>query len=77
MDRQEVEKKLKRVEWIRTVINHHLNDVEDILRSVLKSDTTPKKKDIDQEIDDIVRLLQKAPKPTEDDELFKHDLGMM
>ena len=32
----EIEKKLKRVQWIRTVINHHLDDVEDILLSVLK-----------------------------------------
>lgn len=27
----EIEKKLKRVQWIRTVINHHLDDVEKIL----------------------------------------------
>lgn len=31
----EIEKKLKRVQWIRTVINHHLNDVEKILKDAM------------------------------------------
>ena len=40
----EIEKKLKRVQWIRTVINHHLNDVEDTI--------TPLPKPMSCEIDD-------------------------
>lgn len=31
----EIEKKLKRVQWIRTVINHHLDDVEKILNDAM------------------------------------------
>lgn len=31
----EIEKKLKRVQWIRTVINHHLDDVEKILKDAM------------------------------------------
>ena len=46
----EIEKKLKRVQWIRTVINHHLDDVEKILNDAKsicsqqpqKGDGTPK-----------------------------------
>lgn len=40
----EIEKKLKRVQWIRTVINHHLDDVEEILKDAMSicSQTTPK-----------------------------------
>ena len=40
----EIEKKLKRVQWIRTVINHHLDDVEKILNDAkyICSQLTPK-----------------------------------
>ena len=31
----EIAKKLKRVQWIRTVINHHLDDVEKILNDAM------------------------------------------
>ena len=31
----EISKKLKRVQWIRTVINHHLDDVEKILNDAM------------------------------------------
>ena len=31
----EIAKKLKRVQWIRTVINHHLDDVEKILNEAM------------------------------------------
>ena len=31
----EISKKLKRVQWIRTVINHHLHDVEKILNDAM------------------------------------------
>lgn len=31
----EIDKKLKRVQWIRTVINHHLDDVEKILNDAM------------------------------------------
>ena len=39
-----IEKKLKRVQWIRTVINHHLDDVEEILKDAMSicSQPTPK-----------------------------------
>lgn len=44
MDRQEIEKKLHRVEWIRNVINNHLDDVKKILESVLDDLQDPTKK---------------------------------
>lgn len=63
----EIEKKLKRVQWIRTVINHHLDDVEDILLWALKEPnvkdtTTPLSKPMRCEVDDR--------------DLFGEDLGM-
>ena len=33
--KDEIAKKLKRVQWIRTVINHHLDDVEKILNDAM------------------------------------------
>lgn len=52
MDKREIEKKLKRVKWIRNVINHHLDDVEEILNSVLDEQPKTPKVDI---IDDLVK----------------------
>lgn len=41
----EIEKKLKRVQWIRTVINHHLDDVEEILNDAMSICSKPTPKD--------------------------------
>ena len=63
----EIEKKLKRVQWIRTVINHHLDDVEDILLLALKE---PKGKDT------TTPFPKPIPCEVDDSDLFGEDLGM-
>lgn len=55
----EIEKKLNRVKWIRNVINNHLDDVEEILKSVL--DEQPKTPKVDT-IDDLVKAWVGKPK---------------
>lgn len=59
MKNTEIEKKLKRIKWIRNVINNHLDDVEEILNSVL--DEQPKTPKLDT-IDDLVKAFVRKPK---------------
>ena len=67
----EIEKKLKRVQWIRTVINHHLDDVEKILNDAKsicsqqpqKGDGTPKYVEWDTYRDVLCNILTEKEYP--------------
>lgn len=67
----EIEKKLKRVQWIRTVINHHLDDVEKILNDAKsicsqqpqKGDGTPKYVEWDTYRDVLCNILTEKDYP--------------
>ena len=67
----EIEKKLKRVQWIRTVINHHLDDVEKILNDAKsicsqqsqKGDETPKYVEWDTYRDVLCNILTEKDYP--------------
>ena len=67
----EIEKKLKRVQWIRTVINHHLDDVEKILNDAKsicsqqpqKCDGTPKYVEWDTYHDVLCNILTEKDYP--------------
>ena len=67
----EIEKKLKRVQWIRTVINHHLDDVEKILNDAKsicsqqpqKCDGVPKYDEWDSYRDVLCNILTEKDYP--------------